>query len=66
LTNLLKKTLGRPLVAPFLNHDVEHVAMLVDRSPGIENLASDLDHNLIKKRWPLNGSGQGFGMSSFY
>ena len=48
LDQLGKKTLGRLLVAPFLNHDIEHVTMLIHGAPEIENLAVDLDHHLIK------------------
>lgn len=48
LDQLTQKTLSRLLVAPFLSHDIEHITMLVDRPPEVENLAADLDHNLIK------------------
>ena len=48
LDQLAQKTLGSLPVAPFLNHDVQNVAMLINRTPEIENLAADLDHNLIK------------------
>ncbi len=59
LDQLFKEALGRPLVAPLLHQDIEHVAMLIHGTPEIKNLTVDLDHNFIKiplvaRPWPVS------------
>ena len=59
LDQLFKEALGRPLVAPLLHQDIEHVTMLIHGTPEIKNLTVDLDHNFIKiplvaRPWPVS------------
>jgi len=54
---LAKETLGGLCIAPALDEDVEHVAVLVDRAPEIMRLALDADEHLVHepfvaRLWP--------------
>ena len=48
LDQLFQKTLGGLFVAPFLHHDIEHVAILINCPPKAEGLSFYLGHKFIK------------------
>ena len=45
---LVKKALGRTFVTSALNQDIQHVALLVDRSPKVMALAVDRDEHFVQ------------------
>src|SRR4051812_35756049 len=49
LQQLAKEALGGFGVAPALHQDVEHVPVLIDRTPEIMQLATDAEKHLVHK-----------------
>ena len=48
LQQLAQKFERRALIAVFLQQNVEHLAVVVDRTPQLRTLATDLDHHLAQ------------------
>jgi hypothetical protein len=68
LQQLAKEALGRLRIAAALDQHIEHVAMLINRSPEVVQFASDADEHLVQKPfvtgfWPLPLEGLGVGPS---